>query len=147
MDGNFPTDDNLLNVLIGSVSVVDPHSSMLFFNFMVGKDVFPTLLTLNNMGRNLCKHENVEMLVELFQKLSARAHVTDQQSYKVMITLLWEAGKVKEAYDLLCEMKRKGFDFDILSYNSLLQACCSEDLVQLQNNYGMKCLQMVALEI
>ncbi|CAH9101420.1 unnamed protein product [Cuscuta epithymum] len=130
MNGNFPMDDYLLNVLIGSVSAVDPHSSMLFFNFMVDKDVFPTLLTLNNLGRNLCKQGKVEMLVEVFQKLSARAYFRDQQSYKVMITLFCEAGQVKEAYDLLCEMKRKGFDLDISSYNSLLQACCSEDLVR-----------------
>ncbi|CAH9113200.1 unnamed protein product [Cuscuta europaea] len=130
MNGNFPMDDNLLNVLIGSVSAVDPHSSMLFFNFMVDKDVFPTLLTLNNLGRNLCKHGKVDMLVEVFRKLSARAYFRDQQSYKLMVTLLCEAGKVKEAYDLLCEMKRKDLGLDISSYNSLLQACCSEDLIR-----------------
>lgn len=130
MKGNFPMDNDLLNALVGSVSAVDPCCSMLFFNFMVDKEAFPTLLTLKNLGRNLCKLGKVEMLVEVSQKLSARAYFTDKQSYNLMLTLFCEAGKVKEAYEILGEMKRKGLGLDITSYNSLLEACCREDLLR-----------------
>ncbi|RAL54894.1 hypothetical protein DM860_013590 [Cuscuta australis] len=130
MNGNFPMDDDLLNALIGSVSSVDPCSSMLFFNFMVEKEVFPTLVTLNTLGRNLCRHGKAEVLVEVFQKFSARGYLSDTQSYKVMVTLLCEAGKVKEAYGLLGEMKRKNLGVDVSFYNSLLEACCREDMLR-----------------
>nr|GMD55544.1 pentatricopeptide repeat-containing protein At5g14080 [Ipomoea batatas] len=130
MKGNFPMDNDLLNALVGSVSALDPCCSMLFFNFMVDREVIPTLLTLKNLGRNLCKLGKTEMLVEVSQKLFARAYFTDKRTYNLMLTLLCEAGKVKEAYEILGEMKRKGLGLDISSYNSLLEACCKEDLLR-----------------
>ncbi|XP_019154933.1 PREDICTED: pentatricopeptide repeat-containing protein At5g14080 [Ipomoea nil] len=130
MKGDFPMDNDLLNALVGSVSALDPCCSMLFFDFMLDREVIPTLLTLKNLGRNLCKLGKVEMLVEVSQKLFARAYFTDKRSYSLMLTLLCEAGKVKEAYEILGEMKRKGLGLDISSYNSLLEACCREDLLR-----------------
>ncbi|KAL6135936.1 hypothetical protein ACLB2K_068161 [Fragaria x ananassa] len=94
----------------GSVSAIDPGSAMMFFKFMVGKARFPTLLTLSNLCRNLSKHSNSDELLEVFQVLSS--------------------GMVKEAYGVLPEMKKKGISADLTTYNSLIEACCREDLLR-----------------
>ncbi|XP_059598829.1 pentatricopeptide repeat-containing protein At5g14080 isoform X2 [Vitis vinifera] len=40
------------------------------------------------------------------------------------------AGRVREAYGVLQEMKKNGLDPDISSYNCLMEACCREDLLR-----------------
>lgn len=130
VSGNFPTEDDVLNVLIGSVSAVDPGSAMVFFKFMVGKARFPTLLTLSNLCRNLSKHSNSDELLEVFQVLSSGDYFKDLETYNVMVSFLCKAGMVKEAYGVLLEMKKKGLGPDVSTYNSLIQACCREDLLR-----------------
>lgn len=128
--GNFPIEVDVLNVLIGSVSAIDPDSALVFFKFMVGKERFPTLLTLTNLSRNLCKHNRIDELSEIFQNLSFHNYFKDLESYNVMVSFLCMAGKVKEAYGVLREMKKKGMGPDVSSYNSLMEACCREDLLR-----------------
>lgn len=130
VSGNFPIEDDVLNVLIGSVSAVDPGSAMAFFKFMVGKARFPTLLTLSNLCRNLSKHSNSDELLEVFQVLSSGDYFKDLETYNVMVSFLCKAGMVKEAYGVLLEMKKKGLGPDVSTYNSLIQACCREDLLR-----------------
>lgn len=130
VSGNFPIEDDVLNVLIGSVSAVDPGSAMVFFKFMVGKARFPTLLTLSNLCRNLSKHSNSDELLEVFQVLSSGDYFKDLETYNVMVSFLCKAGMVKEAYGVLLEMKKKGLGPDVSTYNSLIQACCREDLLR-----------------
>ncbi|XP_062105404.1 pentatricopeptide repeat-containing protein At5g14080 [Humulus lupulus] len=130
VSGNFPIEDDVLNVLIGSVSAIDPDSALAFFGFMVGKERFPTLLTLSNLSRNLCKYEKIDELLEIFKVLSYHNYFKDMESYNVMVSFLCKAGKVKEAYRVLQEMKKKGLNPDISFYNSLMEACCREDLLR-----------------
>lgn len=128
--GNFPIEDDVLNVLIGSVSTIDPHSSILFFKFMTGKERCPTLLTLRNLSRNLCKHGKTDELLEIFHILSFHDYFKDMESYNVMVSFLCKAGRLKEAYGVLQEMKKKGLGPDVSSYNSLMEGCCREDLLR-----------------
>ncbi|XP_050383923.1 pentatricopeptide repeat-containing protein At5g14080 isoform X1 [Argentina anserina] len=130
VSGNFPIEDDVLNVLIGSVSNVDPGSAMMFFKFMVGKARFPTLLTLSNLCRNLCKHGKNDELGEVFRVLSSGGYFKDLDTYNVMVAFLCKAGMVKEAYGVLPEMKKKGLSPDLSTYNSLIEACCREDLLR-----------------
>ncbi|KAF5748708.1 pentatricopeptide repeat-containing protein [Tripterygium wilfordii] len=117
VSGNFPIDDDVLNALIGSASAIDP-----------GK--LPTLLTLSNLSRNLCKHGKIDELVEVFRVLSNNDYFEDKDSYSVMVSFLCKARRVREAYGVLQEMKRKGFASSASLYNSLLEACCSDDLLR-----------------
>ncbi|KAK2968768.1 hypothetical protein RJ640_028161 [Escallonia rubra] len=128
--GDFPIQDDVLNALIGSVSTVDPCCALLFLKFMLGKDRFPTLLTLSNLSRGLCKHGKFDELLEVFEFLSAKEYFVDTESYGTMVSFLCNAGKLREAYQVLQEMKRKGLGPDISSYNSLMEACCKEDLLR-----------------
>lgn len=130
VSGNFPIDDDVLNVLIGSVSAIDPGSALVFFKFMVGKERFPTLLTLSNLSRNLCKHDKSDDLLEVFRVLSSGGYFRDLETYNVMVSFLCRAGMVKEAYGALQEMRKNGLGPDILTYNSLIEACCREDLLR-----------------
>lgn len=130
ISGNFPIEDDVLNVLIGSVSTIDPDSALVFFKFMVGKERFPTLLTLSNLSRNLCKHDKTDELLEIFELLSFHNYFKDLESYNVMVSFLCKAGRVKEAYCVLKELKKKGLGPDVSSYNSLMEACCREDLLR-----------------
>ncbi|KAL0343217.1 UNVERIFIED_CONTAM: Pentatricopeptide repeat-containing protein [Sesamum angustifolium] len=130
VSGNFPIEDDVLNVLIGSVSSVDPLRAVSFLRFMLKKDRMPTLLTLTNLSENLCKHEKGEELVEVFQLLSKKEYFSNLESYNIMVSFLCKAGRVKEGYQVLQEMKKKGLGPDVSSYNSLLEACCREDLVR-----------------
>lgn len=130
VSGNFPIDDDVLNVLIGSVSAIDPGSALVFFKFMVGKERFPTLLTLSNLSRNLCKHDKSDDLLEVFRVLSSSGYFRDLETYNVMVSFLCRAGMVKEAYGALQEMRKNGLGPDVLTYNSLIEACCREDLLR-----------------
>ncbi|GER36234.1 pentatricopeptide repeat-containing protein [Striga asiatica] len=130
MDGNFPIEADVLNVLIGSVSATDPLKAVSFFRFMLEKEQLPTLLTLINLCENLCKHEKGDEVVEIFQLLSAKEYFTNLETYNVMISFLCKVGRVKECYHVFGEMKKKGVDPNVLSYNFLLEACCREDLVR-----------------
>ncbi|KAL3844782.1 hypothetical protein ACJIZ3_002185 [Penstemon smallii] len=130
VSGNFPIEDDILNVLIGSVSTIDPLLSVSFFKFMLGKERFPTLITLINLCENLCKHEKTDDLVEVFELLSTKEYFTNLESYNMMISFLCKAGRVKEGYKILQEMKKKGMAPDISSYNIILEACCREDLIR-----------------
>ncbi|XP_047182026.1 pentatricopeptide repeat-containing protein At5g14080 isoform X2 [Vigna umbellata] len=40
------------------------------------------------------------------------------------------AGKVREGYTVLQEMKKKGFQPNVSSYNYIMEACCKEDLLR-----------------
>ncbi|KAK3036421.1 hypothetical protein RJ639_030020 [Escallonia herrerae] len=128
--GDFPIQDDVLNALIGSVSIDDPCCALLFLKFMLGKDRFPTLLTLSNLSRGLSKHGKFDELLEVFEILSAKEYFLDTESYGTMVSFLCYAGKLREAYQVLQEMKRKGSGPDISSYNSLIEACCKEDLLR-----------------
>nr|AYM00638.1 pentatricopeptide repeat protein [Salvia miltiorrhiza] len=130
VSGDFPIEDDVLNVLIGSVSSSDPARAISFLRFMLEKERLPTLLTVINLSENLCKHGNGEELVQVFQLLSTMEYFRDLESYNVMVSYLCKAGRVKEAYQVLQEMKKKGLGPDVSSYNSLLEACCREDLVR-----------------
>ncbi|KAL9158722.1 hypothetical protein ABFS82_08G087500 [Erythranthe guttata] len=130
VSGNFSIDDDVLNVLIGSVSATDPLHAVSFMKSMLKKEKLPTLLTLTNLSENLCKHEKGDELVEVFQLLSAKDYFMDLESYNVMVSSLCKGKKVKEAYQVLHEMKKKGVGPDVSSYNFLLEALCNEDLVR-----------------
>ena len=93
--------------------------------------------TVIKLSENLCKHGKGEELVEVFQLLSMNL-----DSYNVMVSYLCKVGRVKEAYQVLQEMKKKGLGPDVSSYNYLLEACCA-----LQNGCGMRCLQLVVVVI
>ncbi|XVF13886.1 hypothetical protein REPUB_Repub09cG0007800 [Reevesia pubescens] len=130
VSGNFPVEDDVLNALIGSVSSIDPGSAIMFLNFMVGKGRLPTLLTLSNLSGNLWKHGKVDKLLEVYKVLSSHDYFLDMESYNVMVSFLCKAGRVREAYGVLQEMKKKGLGPNVLFYNSLMEACCREDLVR-----------------
>ncbi|CAI0457801.1 unnamed protein product [Linum tenue] len=128
--GNFSIKDDVLNALIGSVSSIDPCSSIMFFDFMVGKGVLPTLLTLSNLSRNLCRHGKNEELLNVYNQLSENDYFSDMESCKVMFSFLCKAGRAREAYGSLQEMKKKGLEPDISMYNLLMETCCRLDLVR-----------------
>jgi len=128
--GDFPMEDDVLNALIGSVSTIDPYSAMKFFHFVIRKGKFPTLLTLSNLSRNLCKHGKIDELLEVYRVLSSNEYFSDMESYNVMFSFLCMGGRVREAYEVLQEMRKKGLDPDISMYNSLIEVLCREDLLR-----------------
>ncbi|KAE8661648.1 Pentatricopeptide repeat-containing protein [Hibiscus syriacus] len=130
VSGNFPIEDDVLNGLIGSVSRIDPGSSIMFLNHMVEKGRLPTLSTLSNLSKNLCKHSKGDELWEVYQVLSSHGYFLDLESYNVVVSLLCRAGRLREAYKVLQEMKIKGLAPNVLFYNHLMEACCREDLVR-----------------
>ncbi|KAK6150778.1 hypothetical protein DH2020_015710 [Rehmannia glutinosa] len=130
VSGNFPIEDDVLNVLIGSVSAMNPLQAVSFLKFMLEKERLPTILTLINLCENLCKHSKGDELVEVFQLLSTKEYFTNLETYNVMVSFLCKVGRVKEGYQVLQEMKKKGFSPDVSIYNFLLEACCRDDLVR-----------------
>nr|XP_007161682.1 hypothetical protein PHAVU_001G089400g [Phaseolus vulgaris]ESW33676.1 hypothetical protein PHAVU_001G089400g [Phaseolus vulgaris] len=127
--GNFPVDDDVLNALIGSVSSVDPSAATVFFNFMVEKKRFPTILAVSELSSNLCRHGKVDKLLEVFHVLNSQNYFKDVEGFNVMMSFLCKAGKVREGYTVLQEMKKKGFQPNVSSYNYIMEACCKEDLL------------------
>ncbi|XP_072981564.1 pentatricopeptide repeat-containing protein At5g14080 [Typha angustifolia] len=128
--GDFPIEDCVLNPLIGSVSAVDPDSAISFCKYIIGKERFLSLETLDNFGRNLCKHGKGDDMWNIFRVLLNKGYFRGADQYHVVVSFLCKAGKLREAYDVLKGMKMKGFDPDIASYNCLMEACCRDDLLR-----------------
>lgn len=130
VDGDFPMDDDVLNALIGSVSVIDPDASVSFCKYMLGKERFPRLAILSNLSRSLCKNGKSDEMWDIFRTLLDKGYFAEVEQYNVMVSFLCKAGRVREAYDVLKEMKKNGLRPDISSYNTLMEACCREDLLR-----------------
>ncbi|XP_020533505.1 pentatricopeptide repeat-containing protein At5g14080 [Jatropha curcas] len=128
--GNFPIEVDVLNALIGSVSSIDPCSAMSFFHFTIGKGILPTLLTLSNLSRNLFRQGKIDEILEVYRVLCSNDYFSNTECYNVIFSISCKAGRVREAYGILQEMKKKGFYPDISMYNSLIEACCREDLLR-----------------
>ncbi|KAG7602194.1 Pentatricopeptide repeat [Arabidopsis thaliana x Arabidopsis arenosa] len=94
VSGNFPMDNDILDALIGSVSAVDPDSAVEFLVYMVSTGKLPAIRTLSKL------------------KL---------QSYSLMISFLCKAGRVRESYTALQEMKKEGLAPDVSLYNALIE--------------------------
>ncbi|GFY87595.1 tetratricopeptide repeat (TPR)-like superfamily protein [Actinidia rufa] len=62
--------------------------------------------------------------------LSIKGYFSDMERYNVMVSFLCKAGKVKEAFEVLQEMKKKGLCLDVSFYNYLMEACCREELLR-----------------
>nr|KYP44006.1 Pentatricopeptide repeat-containing protein At5g14080 family [Cajanus cajan] len=109
---------------------VDPGAAIVFFKFMVQKERFPTVLTISNLSRNLCRHGKVDELAEVFHVLNSENYFKDVEGYNVMVSFLCKAGRVREGYAALQEMKKQGFRPNVSSYNYIMEACCKEDLLR-----------------
>ncbi|KAL1314602.1 hypothetical protein HN51_041415 [Arachis hypogaea] len=127
---NFPIDDDLLNALIGSVSSIDAEATIIFFEFMIRKGRFPTILTISNLSRNLFRHGKVDEMLEVLRVLDSHNYFKDVEGYNVMVSFLCEAGRVKEGYAVLQKMKKKRIIPNVSSYNYVMEACCKEDLLR-----------------
>ncbi|WZZ55259.1 hypothetical protein YC2023_055366 [Brassica napus] len=128
VSGNFPIDNDVLDALIGSVSAVDPDSAVGFLNYMVintGK--LPAIRTLS---KNLCRHEKGDLLIKAYEVLSSRGCFSEPESYSLMISFLCKAGRVREGYSALHEMKKKRLDPDVSLYNALIEACCKAEMIR-----------------
>ncbi|GAB4848655.1 hypothetical protein Ancab_003366 [Ancistrocladus abbreviatus] len=130
VNGNFPIEDDVLNALVESVSVISSSSALLFLKHMIGKERMITLPALSALSRNLCNHGKIDELLDVFQSLTSKDYFTDFEGYSVMVLRLSMAGRVREAYGVLGEMRKKGLPPDVSFYNILMEACCREDLLR-----------------
>ncbi|RCV42709.1 hypothetical protein SETIT_9G237800v2 [Setaria italica] len=128
--GDFPIDDDVLNVLVGSVSDIDVDGAAMFCKFMMGKGRFPSTDMLVHLCENLCKSKKGDKMWEIFMVLLEKGYCKNARDYHLVVSFLGKAGKVREAYDVLKEVKRKRLDPDVLSYNALMEALCRNDLLR-----------------
>ncbi|PNT74036.1 hypothetical protein BRADI_1g06650v3 [Brachypodium distachyon] len=128
--GDFPIDDDVLNVLICSVSEIDADAAIMFCKFMIEKDRLPSTEMLVQLCENLCKNRKGDEMWEIFRVLLDRGYCTSEREYHLVVSFLGKAGKVREAYSVLKEIKGKRLDPGISSYNSLMVALCRNDLLR-----------------
>ncbi|KAF5178643.1 Tetratricopeptide repeat (TPR)-like superfamily protein [Thalictrum thalictroides] len=70
----------------------------------------------------------------------------DMVRYNVMVSFLCMVGRVKETCGALQEMRKKGFIPDVFSYNSVMEACCREDIAPCQKVVGRNVYEWVSWE-
>ncbi|CAL4942118.1 unnamed protein product [Urochloa decumbens] len=128
--GDFPIDDDVLNVLVGSVSDIDVDGAAMFCKFMMGKGRFPSTEMLVRLCENLCKSKKGEEMWKIFSVLLEKGYCKNAKDYHLVVSFLGKAGKVREAYDVLKEVKRKRLEPDVSSYNALMEALCRDDLLR-----------------
>ncbi|XP_058103070.1 pentatricopeptide repeat-containing protein At5g14080 [Magnolia sinica] len=128
--GDFPINDDVLNALISSVSSVEPNAAIAFLKYMVQKERFPTLSTLRDLSRNLCRNGEIDEMWGVFRILDSKSYFSDLEHYNLMVSFLCTAGRVKEAYSVLKEMRKNSCGPDVSIYNSVMEACCREDLLR-----------------
>ncbi|XP_008231088.1 PREDICTED: pentatricopeptide repeat-containing protein At5g14080 isoform X2 [Prunus mume] len=116
--GNFPIDDDVLNVLIGSVSAIDPTSAVVFFRFMIEKQRFPTLLTLCNLSRNLWM---VKEAYGVLQEMKKKGLCPDVSTYNSLIETCCREDLLRPAKRLWDEMFASGCRGNLKTYNILIR--------------------------
>ncbi|CAN6305011.1 unnamed protein product [Urochloa humidicola] len=67
---------------------------------------------------------------EIFSALLEKGYCKNERDYHLVVSFLSKAGKVREAYDVLKEVKRKRLEPDVSSYNALMEALCTNDLLR-----------------
>jgi pentatricopeptide repeat protein len=130
VDGNFPIDDGLLNTLIGSVSDTDTESGIMFCKHMVQKGSLPSIKSLSSLCRNLCNDEKGDELWRILGIILQKSSLISPHYYQVAVSFLCKAGKVREAYDVIKDMRRRRMEPEIFYYNSLMRALCKNDLLR-----------------
>ncbi|KAJ4752121.1 Pentatricopeptide repeat-containing protein [Rhynchospora pubera] len=130
VDGDFPIDLSLLNTLIGSVSDIDTESAIKFCKYMVQKGSLPTIKSLSTLCKNLCKNEMGDDLWEILGIILQQELFISPDYYRLTVSFLCKAGKVREAYDVIKDMRRKRMEPEIFCYNSLMRALCKHDLLR-----------------
>ncbi|XP_015632358.1 pentatricopeptide repeat-containing protein At5g14080 [Oryza sativa Japonica Group] len=128
--GDFPINDDVLNALICSVSEIDVDAAVMFCKFMIGKERFPSSDMLIHLCESLCTNGKGDDMWEFFRVLLDKGYCTDVRDYHLVVSFLGKAGKVREAYDVLKEVKRKRLEPDISSYNSLMESLCRKNLLR-----------------
>jgi pentatricopeptide repeat protein len=128
--GDFPIDDDVLNALVGSVSEIDADAAAMFCKFMLGKGRFPSVEMLVHLCENLCVNKKGDEMWGIVTLLLEKGYCNNSRDYHLVVSFLGKAGKVREAYDVLKEMKRKRLEPDISSYNLLMEALCRNDLLR-----------------
>uniref|UniRef100_A0A804MKH0 Pentatricopeptide repeat-containing protein n=1 Tax=Zea mays TaxID=4577 RepID=A0A804MKH0_MAIZE len=128
--GDFPIDDDVLNILVGSVSEIDVDGAAMFCKFMMGKGRFPSTEMLAHLCESLCKSGKGDEMWEILRVLLDKGYCRNARGYHLVVSFLGKAGKVREAYDVLKEVKKKRLEPDISSYNSLMEALCRNDLLR-----------------
>ncbi|CAM0876635.1 unnamed protein product [Alopecurus aequalis] len=130
VSGDFPIDDDVLNVLVCSVSKVDPDAAIMFCKFMIGKGRLPSTEMLVQLCESLCKNKKGDEMWEMFKVLLDKGYWTTEKDYHLVVSFLGKAGMVREAYGVIKEIKRKRLDPGISTYNSLMVTLCRNDLLR-----------------
>ncbi|KAL6842419.1 hypothetical protein ACP4OV_027846 [Aristida adscensionis] len=130
VSGDFPIDDDVLNVLVGSVSEVDADAAIMLCKFVMGKGRFPSTEMLVRFCESLCKNMKGDEMWEISRLLLEKGYCKNARDYHLVVSFLCKAGKVREAYDVLKVVKKERLEPDILSYNSLMEALCKHDLLR-----------------
>ncbi|KAM0898972.1 hypothetical protein ACQ4PT_021593 [Festuca glaucescens] len=130
VSGDFPIDDDVLNVLVCSVSEIDADAAIMFCKFMIGQGRLPGTEVLVQLCESLCRNKKGDEMWEMFKVLLDRGCWTSEKDYHLVVSFLGKAGKVREAYDVIKEIKRKRLDPGISSYNSLMVTLCRNDLLR-----------------
>ncbi|KAJ3671844.1 hypothetical protein LUZ60_007923 [Juncus effusus] len=130
IDGNFPIEENLLNALIGFISDFDFVSAMNFCKYMVKIGKIPSVKSLSNLCRNLCKEDKLDELCEILGVILEKNHLINVYYYRVSVSFLCKGGKVREAYKIIKNMRREKIEVEIFLYNCLMRALCKNDLLR-----------------
>ncbi|CAM0876633.1 unnamed protein product [Alopecurus aequalis] len=130
VSGDFPIDDDVLNALVCSVSEIDPDAATIFCKFMIGQGRLPSTEVLVQLCESLCKNKKGDEMWEMFKVLLDKGCWTSEKDYHLVVSFLGKAGKVREAYGVIKEIKRKRLDPGISSYNSLMVTLCRNDLLR-----------------
>jgi pentatricopeptide repeat protein len=130
ISSGFPLENDVYNVLIGSLSSVDPEAALALYQAMLAANQSPTSLTLLNLVQGLCNIGKADEIWEVFQDFSLKGFVTDIPTYNFIIFSLCKREKVKEAYKILDVMRKNKLSPDVESYNTIMDACCKADLLR-----------------
>jgi pentatricopeptide repeat protein len=130
VSGDFPIDDDVLNALVCLVSEVDADAAIMFCKFMIGQGRLPSTEVLVQLCESLCRNKKGDEMWEMFKVLLDKGYWKSEKDYHFVVSFLGKAGKVREAYDVIKEIKRKRLDPGISSYNSLMLTLCRNDLLR-----------------
>jgi pentatricopeptide repeat protein len=112
------------------VSEIDADAAIMFCKFMIGQGRLPSTEVLVQLCESLCRNKKGDDMWEMFKVLLDRGCWTSEKDYHLVVSFLGKAGKVREAYDVIKEIKRKRLDPGISSYNSLMVTLCRNDLLR-----------------
>ena len=89
----------------------------------------PDIFTYSTLLDSLCKNQNFDEAMKIFEEMETRRMDTDIVIYSIIIDGMCRAGKLKLAREIFSSLPEKGLQPNVSTYTTMIGGLCNEGLL------------------